>query len=629
MNTNFDPFVIPFTIGVVYLFGVIIYRYIRWFFELPVASRFQFGKKIFSYRTITAAWECVQECLFHRSIWKRNPVLGYMHTSFALGWFLLIFVGKFETSAYLKEAFNPPYLHVFFRFFYPEESFHFDRGFNYAFLMDILLIFVLSGLALAIFKRVRSKALGMKRTTKHTTGDRVALSVLWLIFPARLLAESITCGLYQLEPLPTALGNFMTHGIGSGLREAFGMNALTLMELPAWWLYSLALGVFFVAMPYSRYMHIFTEIPYIFLKNYGIRSGEEPTSMDNFEIQACSRCGICIDPCQLQSAAGIGNVQSVYFLRDRRYGLLKDEVTDNCLMCGRCETKCPVHLDLMKLRQNSRTAREGELVHNRYAYLNGADRSEGKGKVGYFAGCMTLLQPGVMESMRKIFDAAGDAVWWADKEGGVCCGRPLKLSGEWEAAKRLMDYNVQLFRKHGITTLVTSCPICLRVFKEDYDLEGIEVLHHSQYILRRIEEARLTVTGTDVQVAYHDPCELGRGLKIYKEPRQLLSRVAFVQKFREAKKNSLCCGGSLANTQLTSPQENAIASNAAGVYAKKGAELLVTACPQCKDSFKRNSPIPVVDLAELIAERVVVSRPKIPDIYGVPDTQNKRQRVNG
>ncbi|MCD8186924.1 MAG: (Fe-S)-binding protein [Rikenellaceae bacterium] len=617
VNTNFDPFVLPFSIGLVFLFGVVLYRYFKWFFELPFSARFQFGKKIFSWRTLNAVRECIEECLIHKSVWRRNPLLGYMHMSFALGWFLLIVVGKLETSAYIGDLVNPPYLHVFFRFFYPEESFSFHRGFNFAFLMDFLLIFVLSGLLLAIFKRVQSRVLGMKKTTKHTTGDRVAMSVLWLIFPARLLSESITCGLYQAEPLPTWLGNFMTHGLGEGLRHAFGVETLAYLELPAWWLYSIALGVFFAAMPYSRYMHIFTEIPYIFLKNYGIRSTEEPTSMDHFQLQACSCCGICIDPCQLQSAAGIGNVQSVYFIRDRRYGMLTDAVTDNCLMCGRCEVKCPVHLDLMNLRQNSRTAREGELAHNRYGYLYGADRSQGNGKIGYFAGCMTLLQPAVLESMRKIFEASSDRVWWADKEGGVCCGRPLKLSGELQAARRLMDYNVELFRKHEITTLVTSCPICLKIFKEDYGLEDIEVLHHSQYILRRIEEAKLTVVGTDTQLAYHDPCELGRGLKIYKEPRKLLSKVAFVQKFKQAKKNALCCGGSLANLQLSAPQQRAIAADAARIYAQKGAELLVTACPQCKDSFKRDSPIPVRDLAEVIAERLVVSKRDLPENIGV------------
>ncbi len=56
-----------------------------------------------------------------------------------------------------------------------------------------------------------------------------------------------------------------------------------------------------------------------------------------------------------------------------------------------------------------------------------------------------------------------------------------------------MRYNTELFRKHGITTLVTSCPICLKVFREDYALAGIEVLHHSEYILRLMKAGRLHV----------------------------------------------------------------------------------------------------------------------------------------
>jgi Fe-S oxidoreductase len=433
----------------------------------------------------------------------------------------------------------------------------------------------------------------------------VALSVLWLIFPARLLAETVTCGLYQPTPLPTALGNFMTHGLGEGLREMIGTQALGWLEMPVWWLYSLALGVFFLAMPFSRYMHIFTEIPYIFLKNYGIRPGREASSVDNYAIQACSRCGICIDPCQLQKTAGIDGVQSVYFLRDRRHGKLTDEVIDNCLMCGRCETKCPVHLELMNLRQNSRSAREGEPVHNRYAYLHGVDGSQGRGSVGYFAGCMTLLQPGVLESMRKIFEAAGDAVWWADKYGGVCCGRPLKLAGEAAAADRLRGYNQNLFAKYGITTLVVSCPICLRMFTEDYELEGIEVLHHSQYILRRIRQARLMVAGMDESVAYHDPCELGRGLGIYEAPRALIRKVAMLKEPKLKRKNALCCGGSVANLVLDAHAGQAMAADVASVYAATGAGKLVTACPQCKHTLRRESPVPVVDLAELVAARLI------------------------
>ena len=134
-----------------------------------------------------------------------------------------------------------------------------------------------------------------------------------------------------------------------------------------------------------------------------------------------------------------------------------------CRMCGRCAEKCPVGIDLNTLRVNSRDKMHNVPDERRYGYFKGLDRSEGAGKVGYFAGCMTLLTPRTMSAMSAIFEAAGEEVWWADREGGVCCGRPLKLSGETDAAHRMMHYNTELFRKHGITTLVTSCPICLKV----------------------------------------------------------------------------------------------------------------------------------------------------------------------
>ena len=596
----FDPFVIPFTAGVVYLFSVVVYRYVKWFLELTKSDKKLFWNSIFTVRSLKAMKEVVEECLIHKSIFKVNPLLGYMHMSLAFGWFLLIVVGKLETTAYLKDAVNLPHVHVFFRYFFPEEPFQFHRGFNYANLMDGLLLLVLSGVAIAWVKRFFSKPLGMKKKTRHIVGDRIAMSTLWVIFPARLFAESVTCGLHHT-------GAFMTKATGAFLNDVLGWEVLRYMELPAWWIYSIALGLFFATMPYSRYMHIFTEVPHIFLKNYRIRSKNKPSKADNFQIQACPRCGICIDPCQLQSSLDVNNVQSVYFLRDRRYGKLTREVEDNCFMCGRCEVKCPVHIDLNRLRLNSRAARAEAPLPDRYSYTKGVDRSQGAGKVGYFAGCMTLLSAPIMSSMGRIFEAAGEQVWWADRNGGVCCGRPLKLTGEIEAASMLMQSNRDLFRSSGITTLVTSCPICMKVFKEDYnlDLDGIEVVHHSQYIQRLIAEGRIKVGNGEDTVTYHDPCELGRGLGIYREPRSVIRSMAKLREPRQRRKHAYCCGGSLANATLDAQQENRVAGDVADAFAATGAGTIVTACPQCKKSIKRNSRLPVMDIAEMVAGRLL------------------------
>ena len=592
----YADFCIPFIVGVTVMFAVIAIKYVTWLRRLPKSDLMLIAKGIATPRTLGAVWEVVRESLLHRRIFRVNPLLGYMHMSLAFGWFLLIVVGWIETVAYLGLRWVPLQGHVFFKYFMPMNGITGHKPL-FDLVMDLLLLFVLSGVALAWFKRFRSRSLGMKRTTKHVLFDRVALSALWFIFPARLVAESITSALY-------GGGSFLTGGIGAGLAAAVPPEALAMAYEPAWWFYSCALGVFFVAMPFSRYMHIFTEIPLIFLRHYGLRPEDKEKSYDNFELQACSRCGICIDPCQLQSQLGINDVQSVYFLRDRRYAMLQQKIANNCLMCGRCEQVCPVGINLNTLRLNSRATMRNIPNERRYNYLGGLDRSQGEGRVGYFAGCMTLLTPKTLTAMQRIFDAAREPVWWADKEGGVCCGRPLKLSGEVDSAQKMIDYNKELFRRHGITTLVTSCPICLRVFREEYNLEGIEVLHHSEYILRLMRQGRLSVKYSAATFTYHDPCELGRGSGIYDQPRAVIEAVGQLLEPAHTREDALCCGSSVANTAINDAQQLTIARGVAQELDETGADTVVTSCPLCKKAIMRGATHRVADLSEIVAENL-------------------------
>ena len=588
--TFYAPFCLPFILGAALMFLIVAWKWGKWLWLLPHEDKMRILRGLPTRRTVAAIGEVVSESLLHRRIFRVNPLLGYMHMSLAFGWFLLILTGWIETMAYLGFRWVPIQGHIFFKYF--ATSLEHKPVFD--FLMDLLLLFILSGVALAWGKRFWSRAMGMRRTTKHVLGDRLALSALWFIFPARLVAESVTCALY-------GGGGFLTGGLGGWMAAHLGVMPLMTLESVAWWFYSSCLGVFFVALPFSRYMHILTEVPLIFLRRYGVRSGEKESSYDNFQVEACSRCGICIDPCQLQSVLGINDVQSVYFLRDRRYGHLRLQVADNCLMCGRCVEKCPVNIDLNTLRLNARDRMRNVPDERRYDYFKGLDRSSGTGKVGYFAGCMTLLTPRTLSAMSAIFDAAGEEVWWADREGGVCCGRPLKLAGETDSAHKMMKYNADLFRRHGITTLVTSCPICLKVFREDYDLPGVEVLHHSEYILRLIRAGRLTPEHGTTRFTYHDPCELGRGSGIYDEPRAVIEAVGELLEPASTRENALCCGSSVANMAISDGQQVQIARAVAGELEATGAEVIVTACPLCKKAIGRGTKGEVRDLAEIVA----------------------------
>ena len=595
--TFYAPFTIPFIVGATFMFAVVAAKWTLWFIRLPKVDRRLVSSNLFTRKTILAAWEVVRESLLHVRIFRVNPKLGYMHMSLAFGWFLLIAVGWIETIFYLGWEMIPLQGHVFFKYFIPLNNIS-EHIYIFEQLMDALLLFVLSGVALAWFKRFRSKALGLRRTTKHVLFDRVALSALWFIFPARLVAESLTAAIYGGE-------GFLTGGIGGVLSGVVEREVLMMVYEPSWWFYSAVLGLFFVAMPFSRYMHIFTEIPLIFLRRWQLHPTAERKSYDNFEIEACSRCGICIDPCQLQADLGINDTQSVYYLRDRRYNMLSLKVANNCLMCGRCESVCPVGINLATLRLNSRAKRRNIPNEGRYKYIKGLDRSVGSGRVGYFAGCMTPLTPAVQRSMEQIFRVAREDVWYADREGGVCCGRPLMLSGETDAARKMVVYNTDLFRKHEITTLVTSCPICLRVFKENYHLDGIEVLHHSEYIDRLIAEQRLMLGTNTAKYSYHDPCELGRGLGVYDAPRRVIESIGELREPEHNRSNSLCCGGSLANTVIDDAQQQRIAKRMTKELENTGCDEIVTSCPLCNKSIARAATIPTKDIAEVVAERIV------------------------
>jgi len=584
---HFNLFVIPFTAGMVILGILLAFRYIRWLSKLESGNRYQIGSNLFTIKTLFAIREVFMESLLHRKIFKTNPLLGYMHMSLAFGWFLLIVVGKLETFFYTGKFANEFYYPVFFRFF--EQTPHrspFLVVFNA--LMDFVLLLVLSGIVIAILRRFRPRIAGMKKITKHSPGDRLALTTLWMIFPLRLLSESATAGY-------SGNGSFMTQTVGNFMTLFLPVHQLSIVF---WWMYSISLGLFMVSIPFSRYMHIPTEILLIFLRNWGMKTRDKFTGFSEIEIQSCSRCGICIDTCQMNFQGKNSTTQMVYFLRDYRYRQLHPDLTDNCLLCGRCNEACPVGIDLTRQRLLQRKKKEFELPSG-FKYLP-VNQSVEKADLVYFAGCMSHLSPVISRSMEKIFKAARINYLFLDKNGSVCCGRPLKISGQFEAAQKLVTNNRQQIIASGAKTLVTSCPICYKSFKEDYHL-NIRVLHHSEYLLELMLQKKIALHPSGHKVVYHDPCELGRGSNIYHQPRMLLGHFVALETMDQEKENALCCGGSLGNLSLKPEERIAIQKATAGYLNSPDPEIIATACPMCKKSIAQFSAAPVKDIAELVA----------------------------
>ena len=585
---KFDYFVLPFLLGMAFLMIYLVVTFALWFIRLAKEDRKAVRKGFFSIKLFTAIKEILLESLMHRKIFRKNMLLGFMHMSLAFGWFLLIVMGNFESRVYEPAAMNPPYIPIFFKFF--NATLHpFPLHKFFSVMMDVLLLMVLTGVLLALGKRFVSRVYGMKRTTRLSLGDRMAMLSLWFIFPLRLAAESFTHAVH-------GGGEFLTGTVGNFLGSFLPASALV---YPAWWAYSFALGTFFVALPFSRYMHIPTEVVLILSRHFGLKEKKEHTPITDVEVRSCSRCGICIDTCQLAFAGGIKNVQSAYQLRAIRYHQIKPSEHLNCMMCGRCETACPVGINIKDVRLISRNELNGYPI-NKEEYMK-VNLKPVKADVIYFGGCMTHQTPSIKKAMIKIFQTAGIQSWFMDESGGVCCGRPSILTGHTEQAEAIMKNNAEAIRKSHAKRLVTSCPICYKVFKQDYKLE-IEVLHHTQYIHELLNTNKIHVSGLFQQAVYHDPCELSRDIRIYDEPRLVLQKMMDLVPSTYEKDNSLCCGGSLANLSISSEKRLEITRDACDRLTANNPGTLITSCPQCKKTFEKAAEIPVKDIAEIVCE---------------------------
>ncbi len=591
--SGYNHFVIPFCVGIVFFLCWITVGCIRLLAKIPHTDRVRLWKSLV---TPTTALKNIRDlfcdCLFHVKIWKRKPLLGYMHSAIAFGWFMLIVLGHIEVALFVPKRLGMSktalFYPIFYRFFVWINPGHTTlKGGLFFFLMDFFLLYVLSGIALAVFKRFRSIALGMKHTTKPSFADRVALYSLWLIFPMRLLAESFTADLSG--------GSFLTIPVNHLWHLIFGDK---LWIMPSWWLYSICLGLFFAAMPFSRYMHILTEVLWILLRNAGIKPNHPRKGVAEAEIYACSSCGLCLDACPMNVQKKNLKYSSVYFIRFlRRHNEKKiNAIADKCLMCDKCHALCPVEVDAPALRRAQRATVNNSLPFD-YAYLDGvAGQQSEPGEVHprfaaaapevmYFAGCMTHLTPRIIKSVERVFKAAGVSYVFADRDGGICCGRPLMLAGRNDAAAKTIAANKKMIEESGCKTLVLSCPICFKIFKEEYHLEGIKVMHYTQFFNELIASGKLVPSKTEEKMVYHDPCELGRGCKVYYEPRAAISQVGTLVKASKEYDESLCCGGSLGSLTLDARDRAKISESALSSLVANDPDTIVTACPLCLKTF--------------------------------------------
>jgi len=160
------------------------------------------------------------------------------------------------------------------------------------------------------------------------------------------------------------------------------------------------------------------------------------------------------------------------------------------------------------------------------------------------------------------------------------------------------------------------CPHGFNVLKNEYPQGKFDVLHTTQFLVKRLEEGKLSFKREVKKVVtYHDPCFLGKQNAIFDEPRILLNAIPGLT-FKEldrSRERSLCCegGGGRMWVESSSDTGQRLAEVRVNDAVDLGAEILATACPFCvltlEDAVKTSGHeqrLRVMDVTELIAEAI-------------------------
>lgn len=375
------------------------------------------------------------------------------------------------------------------------------------------------------------------------------------------------------------------------------------------------------------------------------------------DLYTCAQCGYCQEACAItkeipwESASPRGKLYWIKKILTK--GILREDIEGDedfvkrlfqCTLCGRCHHVCQTSLDTVAIWNAARAevfktgnrpeelnmlGKQLENVKNPYGMdkdtrLDWTDFSDldyapekDEAEIAFFVGCTTSWKSanhdGAFVTAQLLNNLDED--WTFLGEDEWCCGGPLLMAGDEEKAMEFIHHNIEELENRKIKVLLTGCPACYRMWKNEIPhLLGeklrFEVRHTTEHFALRIKEGKLELPISDDKVTYHDPCELSRLSGVIEEPRTILN--ALTNELVEMPENRMevaCCGGGGLLQSSNNDLRLAIAKRRVDQAKGVGAQIITSACPSCNLTFRDavrefGEDIEVMDLMEYMGKKL-------------------------